>query len=856
MVVAVAAAALLAVGCAGATDDLRQLLGLDGADDAAEGVDGADAAGTGDGEGAAAAEGFDEELECEREGFPCTWGEVDPSHLDATAEVADELTALTEDGWDPEAVADHLGARDEVVDAVVGTTSVRFRLEGARPMWVLAEDTLVQDEEALAADGVAAPGTATGQDATPVALRAPDPGTATGQDTTPVALRGPDPGTAGVVDATPVALRGPDPGTATGQDATPVALRAPDTDAGPGGGGTGEGSTGDGFTADGAPHADGPVAATPAGVVGDDPASKSALLLGIYDHEPLFWGTDEVAELLGATRGYEGGVEVLRNAARDDRVIGPEHFMGWDAYDVVYVATHGDQLCDGDGRCWTALSLGAEILETSQARDDRDVLRAYGAAYADHPGVALARSGNRVLPVIDGGWLATHYAGQLDDTLVYVQACSSGRAGDLAAGLAGGSSVFFGWSNTALADQAGAAAVRLFEELTTRGVASETAFEEVRAAGLDVNQGTYTRPLAEVGPGQATHRYVDGELVEVTHTETQEIDARLLHHAPGIDQRVREVIELQDPVTGEELVDGAEVVVSRAGDGAGGAGGSDGGGDRELPVRLEVDGVLDGEEGAFDIELVANGVTVGEWNLTEGELVTDETWRIEDEVTLPVDLADDGDLTLDARTTLPEGGTSQHVVDVVIPDLVLHLDVDLDVDIPTGFQEQVRVTGTIPLTAEDAPDTWSGRPEPGWSTYDHWFSECPEAAGVLDVAIDLDVPRVTVDREEGVAEVELRLAQASGGPTITCAGRDFEVHLSGQEVIFTSLLVAEGVTPGPGVGDMPAELDMVEPGWVRLELEATDGPSTFVYRAGDTASTSEWDMTGEVELRLEPGDGS
>jgi len=42
----------------------------------------------------------------------------------------------------------------------------------------------------------------------------------------------------------------------------------------------------------------------------------------------------------------------------------------------------------------------------------------------------------------------------------------------------------------------------------------------------------------------------------------------------------------------------------------------------------------------------------------------------------------------------------------------LHLDVDLDVDIPTGFQELVRVTGTVPLTAEDEVDTWPGRPEP------------------------------------------------------------------------------------------------------------------------------------------------
>ena len=42
----------------------------------------------------------------------------------------------------------------------------------------------------------------------------------------------------------------------------------------------------------------------------------------------------------------------------------------------------------------------------------------------------------------------------------------------------------------------------------------------------------------------------------------------------------------------------------------------------------------------------------------------------------------------------------------------------------------------MPLTSEEEAATWSGRPEPGWSTYDHWFSDCPESAGVLDTVIE------------------------------------------------------------------------------------------------------------------------
>ncbi len=769
---AVLAAAALTSACSGELDDLLGM--LDGEETPAEDQAATSEEGSPLGTGQGAADGG---LECEREGYACTWDEVPAETITATAQLAEELDHLGDAGWDTEELAAHLDDHGEVVDAVVGTTSVRFRLEGSRPMWVLAEDSFEREGGAEAASSEPAPSLAATADAS----------------TQP----------------------------------TPTLASAASTPTGPAAHGAG-GSV---------------VPTTPAAVVGDDPASKSALVLSIHEHDGLDWGADEVAELLADTRGYEGGVEFLANTEPGEQVIGPEHFAGWDDYDVVFVATHGDQLCDEDGDCWTAMSLGAEILEVPADRHDEDVLQAYG--YADTPGVALARSGNLVQPVMEGDWLAAQYHGQLDETLVYIQACSSARAGDLASGLAGDSSVFFGWSNTALAQYAGPTAVHLFTEMIERGVTTTTAFEEVRDDGMHLNQGTYDRAQRDLPPGTVTHRLVDGELQRVEHDEEVVVDAELLHHAPGTDLRVREVIELQDPEDGTRLTDGSMVPVSL----------SDGDGEaQELPVRLEIDGVLDGEADEFDVELVANGVGVAEWNLGgDGAAVDDEVWRIEDEVTLPPDLGADGELTLEAITQLPEGGTSHHLVDLAVPDLELHIDVQLETDIPTGFQEHARITGEVRLTAGGEDDTWSAQPDPSWSTYDHWFSVCPEASGILDTTVDLEVPRVSVDQEAGVGEVDLGLTEESGGPTITCAGNRVEVHLSGFEVLVTGMVVAEGGVPGPSYERLTQQtLDMVDRETIRVHLDAGEDPHTYVYEAADTASTSEWDMVGEVRITLAP----
>ena len=65
---------------------------------------------------------------------------------------------------------------------------------------------------------------------------------------------------------------------------------------------------------------------------------------------------------------------------------------------------------------------------------------------------------------------------------------------------------------------------------------------------------------------------------------------------------------------------------------------------------------------------------------------------------------------------------------------------------------------------------------------------------------------------------DLDYVRTSNGPIkeIMAALRGTMQAIGLEQAIFTSLLIAQGVVPGPGVGNMPPELDMVEPGWVRL----------------------------------------
>ena len=73
--------------------------------------------------------------------------------------------------------------------------------------------------------------------------------------------------------------------------------------------------------------------------------SRSALVLAPSAWEHQYNRADGVAEILNAMPDYNGNVTLLQNLAPDQHVVSVDDFRGWDAYDVIYVTTHGGEIC-------------------------------------------------------------------------------------------------------------------------------------------------------------------------------------------------------------------------------------------------------------------------------------------------------------------------------------------------------------------------------------------------------------------------------------------------------------------------------------------------------------------------------
>lgn len=584
--------ALLVAGVA--VTVLWRASGDDGASGAATGV--ADAGGettsTGDTTG---------DLDCERLGYPCSWAEADEQAVAATvdlAEQADERLAGTDA---PEEVAEWLADRDDVTDVLVDTTGLRFRVEGARPMWVGTD---------------AAFGVLTAEDG--AASRAT---TVTRQGERPPA----DPAGA----------------AATGAASAQAALA-----------GTGEGTV------------------EPVGVVGDDPEEKHALILapylwqfGSFDESP------EVAAILEGTRGYDGNVVYKANESPDSAEINPFDFQGWDAYDVVHVSTHGAQVCrGGDAGCFTFVSGG--LLDVDQGLSVEETFRGeegLGIAYARHRGTYHVG--------FSTDWFRSHAPGGLDDTLVWMSACQSTKGDDLATALAGDGGVFIGWDETVMSGDASAAATTFYEHVAETGVPASEGLEVVREAGLDRSQ------VAADGPqvwtfenGEWTEEESDAGLVDAIATLTQ---------TRGADLRIREVVEIQDPRTGQRLAPGSTLFVRREAD------------DR-LPVRLEIDGIADDERASTVVEFRVDGLTVLSTDLgsppvdpridVRFETSGEQSLTVVGTVPLPFRIEDPPEeVSLHAEIDpLPEGGRTEHTVEPVelTTELVLEVDAEVVQDDP------------------------------------------------------------------------------------------------------------------------------------------------------------------------------
>jgi hypothetical protein len=82
------------------------------------------------------------ELECVREGYPCSFAEVDIDLLEKSDALGDEVLAMWENGASTAETAAWLEEQPDMAEVDSDELGIRFRLEGARGVWVLREGAL------------------------------------------------------------------------------------------------------------------------------------------------------------------------------------------------------------------------------------------------------------------------------------------------------------------------------------------------------------------------------------------------------------------------------------------------------------------------------------------------------------------------------------------------------------------------------------------------------------------------------------------------------------------------------------------------------------------------------------------
>lgn len=376
----------------------------------------------------------------------------------------------------------------------------------------------------------------------------------------------------------------------------------------------------------------------------DNRDTKRALVLAPYHWQFAPWDeSDLLAERLSTLPGYAGNVRYVANLRQEDRNVTLLDYQHFDAYDAIFVSTHGRRVCYSDG---------CEVVVSTGVRLDRDELPAsLGTRTLGHyDDKANQQTSLEVyvglLPITFQAW----YPGGLDDTLLVFSACQTGGSAgnELAAAAAGDNFVMMGWSETVPADAA-FEATGFFQEQLGLGLSSREAYGAVVEAGLDRSSSKGVPTFFEyISPG-------------------------------GDDLRLFELPTVYRD--GEPLPGGADVtdlITGTPGDSE----------PDQLSLELRLAGVH--EPGSYRIRYEIDGrPTPGTYDLstgTEGDLRY--SYIVRHDVDVGFDLKP-GELTIEAIVELPEGGESRYFVSATVAAYACTLidTATLNAELGTGFDE-------------------------------------------------------------------------------------------------------------------------------------------------------------------------
>ncbi len=359
-------------------------------------------------------------------------------------------------------------------------------------------------------------------------------------------------------------------------------------------------------------------------IAGPDVEEKKAVVLS-----PMLWDFAEaddgpsVAEILAGTRGYEGRVEFLANESTDVTNVTVDSFKGWKDLQVVHVVTHGTRLCK-IAPCRAVIA--AQLVRGDGPGGEGVITEALKHQELTDRGLEIGKAeGSRGLELelplavvlLTADFFRDQYSGGLDDTLVFFNACKTfgAEATDLADAIRGNTSVFLGWTGSVEVNAAFSAAVALYEDLSEGGYPVEVAFD--RLDGLEF----------------------DGYGSQLLFGK----------RADGDGLRIRDVVELLDPASGELLSSSTTInIIGEQGDGE----------PDSVPYAIQIDGMTKELAPSVTLHVSINGLEIGPQAITNGESNDKDQWIVRGEAPLGFDIEEDTTVDFRAWAELHSGGES------------------------------------------------------------------------------------------------------------------------------------------------------------------------------------------------------
>ena len=495
-----------------------------------------------------------------------------------------------------------------------------------------------------------------------------------------------------------------------------------------------------------------PDAAGPYHVAGGDLERRRALVLS-----PMRWdfgATDDgdaVAGILAATRGYEKGVTFLANDIPEGTAVGVKSFMGWEAFQVIHVVTHGVRICrtkQGEPRpCQAAIAAGTIEGELRSVDPGVKVftmdlvkrtLKERGLDLAKAEGTTI----DMVFLVAD--FFRSQYPSGLGATLAFFNACEilGPEATDLADAVSGDTSVLLGWDGAVDSAAAHATAVAFYRTLSEVGYQAALAYSD----------------LGERQSDPAGTRLV------------------LRPREAGGDLRIRDIVWLRHPGSGAPLSADSEVAIA----GVPGDGKPD-----TMPFLVQIDGIAEKDAPRTILHVAVDGVEAEPQPVANGQRDDLDQWQVSGQVPLGLDLEEEKTVSVRAWVELPSGGESDHETPARLVGRAGSLQVDASWTYTNHSIGGVMTVATAELVLRQV----AGRELPeGQTRYEvtggSWTWSMGGGPDGENCMYSSDSVSVDLDRDQGSAAGSFLIVDTATTPmtywgTLTTIGPDATITKSG-----------------------------------------------------------------------------